>query len=268
MDGNIFVTISFIHQNQGEFLLHIAILIKGSPTEVHRAQGQMKEIQSQRVLQTPRKHCPASSTLCFTFPLTLHFSSQFKCFGRALLPFALLAKPCWLLFSTRNAVMSIRLLLTLHKPINALLKRCDFNVFILWVGLWLQCLHLLREQLSGFASVEGDGHCHDLTSLGQGHAGRASGTCGNALAAPPRGWQGTNTCLLFHRFGCGVLTGGAALTGEEIAAVLRAGTAELRMETALSDGMWEQGGVSCHSQLKHWTHFVSREPSQGCQHSL
>lgn len=49
MDGNIFVTISFVHQNQGEVLFHIAIPVNGSPTEVHRAQGQMKEIQTQRV---------------------------------------------------------------------------------------------------------------------------------------------------------------------------------------------------------------------------
>lgn len=37
MDGHIFVTISFVHQNQGEVLLHTAIPIKGSPTEMHRA---------------------------------------------------------------------------------------------------------------------------------------------------------------------------------------------------------------------------------------
>lgn len=65
MDGNIFVTISFVHQNQGEVLLHIAVPIKGSPIEVHRAQGQMKEIQTQRILQPPGRHCSASSTLCF-----------------------------------------------------------------------------------------------------------------------------------------------------------------------------------------------------------
>lgn len=49
MDGNIFVTISFVHQNQGEVIFHIAISVNGSPTEVHRTQGQMKEIQTQRV---------------------------------------------------------------------------------------------------------------------------------------------------------------------------------------------------------------------------
>lgn len=65
------MTISFVHQNQGEVLLHIAVPIKGSPTEVHRAQGQMKEIQTQRALHTPGRHCPASSTLYFTLPLTL-----------------------------------------------------------------------------------------------------------------------------------------------------------------------------------------------------
>lgn len=52
MDGNIFVTISFVHQNQREVLFHIAISVNGSPTEVHKAQGQMKEILTQSSLES------------------------------------------------------------------------------------------------------------------------------------------------------------------------------------------------------------------------